>query len=459
MTSDILHVSGYPKSGTNWLCAVLSGYFDSPVTPGAPMPGGGGCVVHTHKFFPERAGDFPDAVSFYIVRDIRDVIVSWFHHYRRVPDLAHKAVNIGDFFHNVYINELIPTYGRWDDHVNSWTSRNTPAVKYEEMLANPRLAVERLLTLGGIAIDPARLATSLENAGFDRLKESGLPYIGGAMPPEHFRKGQAGGWKDELRAQDVADIMQMYGETMRAWGYLTDDPSVQHRGILTITKNPDAAALHTEYPFWRADVKIGDTLICGCEREAKLRADRLAMTAPVLKNMMRGAGDTALVTDCGEGFDARALRDWGFRVVTAVDDDPHMIEKAAKIEAIRRDGIEYKNVPVQKIDELYDFVFAFDSLGWIENPIYYFESLHRVTAKALVIGGEAIKSDGRVIDIRYLRRESPAETPSPYTRMSKPSVVNLLREAGFRHVTQIFPFADNSVSLRNFDEIVLLALK
>ena len=193
----------------------------------------------------------------YIVRDPRDVAVSFYHH-------NIKAGNIAD---NYPIEEFVPRFinaefdakwGSWADHVLSWLRMREHApgfilLRYESMKKQPEAELARvaafLQSCAFRAIDasPEKLRRAVELSSPERMRtleqlqardwvltratRSDKPFV---------RSATAGGWKSSLPEKSVAAIESAWGEIMQSLGYELASGSSTRRG-----ENPIASLSET----------------------------------------------------------------------------------------------------------------------------------------------------------------------------------------------------------------------
>jgi hypothetical protein len=114
----------------------------------------------------------------------------------------------------------------WSGFAESWLSQTdlpTIVLRYEDMQADPAAALARVMDFAGDSRPPEALARAASLTDFARLQrqeaETGfrerLPGAKGGF----FRRGQAGGWKDELTPAQAAQIAAAHGPMMRRMGY------------------------------------------------------------------------------------------------------------------------------------------------------------------------------------------------------------------------------------------------
>lgn len=167
--------------------------------------------------------------SVYLVRDPRDVAVSYAHHNGRRVGWAVAALARAD--HRIAAErdppspQLPQTIGGWSAHVESWMAAPIPliAVRYEDLIAAPRDEVRRIARHLGLAADDALVDRAVEACDFQRMKrqerDGGFVEASGDATP-FFRRGAAGDWANHLTQVQADRIAADHEPVMRRFGYL-----------------------------------------------------------------------------------------------------------------------------------------------------------------------------------------------------------------------------------------------
>ena len=176
---------------------------------------------------------FPPDVSIgaiYLVRDPRDVAVSYTHHKghgdfeRTVKGMNSPTQSLGGYG-RPQLRQW--TYG-WSGHYRSWHEQEAIpvlTVRYEDMLADTARELGRMARFLGLpaADDPALLAAAVDASRFDRL-QSLETQQGFSERPEasrsFFRSGKAGEGRSVLPAALQHEICDAHGALMAELGYL-----------------------------------------------------------------------------------------------------------------------------------------------------------------------------------------------------------------------------------------------
>jgi aryl sulfotransferase len=165
----------------------------------------------------------------YIVRDPRDVAVSFAHHMRQSIDQAiTRMANPKAVMEMAKVRapvQLPQPLLDWSGHVESWL--NAPVrrllLRYEDMQAEPVACFGEAARFLGFDASQERITTAVEAVRFERLRAAEeitrfaeTP----AMVDRFFRRGIAGGWRDTLTPEQAAPIEADHGSVMRKLGYL-----------------------------------------------------------------------------------------------------------------------------------------------------------------------------------------------------------------------------------------------
>jgi hypothetical protein len=227
--------AGYPKSGTTWLCQLMSSYLDIPFVHRYRLPVLMPCVVHSHWL---PAAHLPPTI--YIVRDGRDVLVSrYFFEVRavvaprnpragrlrreRFTRLFGPSVDLGDITGNLarFVEDELTnpqlTGVSWAEHVALWLRRPEVAVvRYEQLrtdvVATLAPAFEQL-TGQPAERDYLRLAAERFEFGWQQRRAAGR-----ADAPL-LRNGAVGDWRTYFTAEASEIFDRHAGPMLTELGY------------------------------------------------------------------------------------------------------------------------------------------------------------------------------------------------------------------------------------------------
>ncbi len=191
----------------------------------------------THEVF--RTGDgaaepFPtDATraAILIVRDPRDVACSHAAYFGTTIDAAIEALASESAGGGASPARAVTAqpWGSWSGHTRSWLSGQAPfpvhVVRYEDLQADAVGALSAVLAAVGLPTADDQLLQAVELAAFERLREqeaaSGFRERGRSAQA-FFRRGRAGGWREELTDAQARSIEEAHATVMHELGYLTD---------------------------------------------------------------------------------------------------------------------------------------------------------------------------------------------------------------------------------------------
>jgi hypothetical protein len=166
----------------------------------------------------------------FIVRDPRDVAVSYYHFIRKTKTLPIDAT-MDDFMEKFLAGNIDP-YGNWGENVGSWLgarrgTANFLIVRYEDLQKNAVAELARIAEMMGLAADEQSLRQAVENSRADRMREleqkqrcehkmlkrsrADIPFV---------RAAKSGQWRSELPPEAVRQIESAWGSVMHELGYL-----------------------------------------------------------------------------------------------------------------------------------------------------------------------------------------------------------------------------------------------
>jgi hypothetical protein len=279
----ITWLASYPKSGNTWMRVFLTNYLQDRDAPADINDLEGGPIASARQWFDEWAGVeasllsddvierlrpgvyrcmvrehpamlymkahdawgltdqgeaiFPPDVTagvVYIVRNPLDVTASFANHYGltledAVAALADPGYTLGRSLGGLN-DQLRQRIGAWSGHAQSWV--DAPAlrvliVRYEDLLAAPLETFGAVVQFVGLPLDNYRLRRAVEFSRFEALQKQeqsrGFCERSIKAPHSFFRRGQAGGWKEELTPELARRVLAEHGSMMRRFGYATEE--------------------------------------------------------------------------------------------------------------------------------------------------------------------------------------------------------------------------------------------
>ena len=194
----------------------------------------------THSAFAKiNNNDFTDLKNtlgaIYIVRDPRNVVTSFAHHYQVDIDEATKCLMNEKFWN--YKNEKVPKtfLSSWSQNYNSWKNLNEKVlfVKYEDLIKNKKTVLIKVFnffkSLGvKIELDMIKLNKIIKSTEFKNMKdmeskesfkESIIDKETGKKRP-FFNLGPQNDWKKILGKYNKEKIEKAFEKEMLELGYL-----------------------------------------------------------------------------------------------------------------------------------------------------------------------------------------------------------------------------------------------
>ncbi len=228
-----IFIAGYPKSGNTWMQHLIASAFfglDLELVPDSLLQE---LVVDVHRpkyykrfstptFF--KTHDLPKKEYkrvIYLLRDGRDVMVSYYHHLRALGGDV-------DFLKMVETGEgLYP--GKWHDHVKAWLDNPFQAkmmlLRYEDLQKDAIKELRRVCEFVGIEREAVELERAVKKASFNNMqkRERQLGWANTQWPKDKMfvRRGKVGSHEDEMPEAVRTSFLREAGNALKSVGYLS----------------------------------------------------------------------------------------------------------------------------------------------------------------------------------------------------------------------------------------------
>ena len=176
--------------------------------------------------------------TIYIVRDPRDVIISFAKHHSLSIEEAKDIM----FDPTAYVSPdreknsdlaIRTLLGSWSDHYNAWTknNKNLLFIKYENLIKNKKTELSRIIKFVNnyikIPISEAKINNCINSTTFESMKkyeEKGLfkenSIDKNGKKIKFFNSGKEGNWKNILSEELVLSIEKKFSNEMKELGYI-----------------------------------------------------------------------------------------------------------------------------------------------------------------------------------------------------------------------------------------------
>ena len=277
--SPIVWLASYPKSGNTWLRTFLANLLDEREEPASINELRTGVIASARAPFDDHTGleasdltldevdalrplvylrmaekaettgrhkvhdaytqngagepIFPTAATLgavYVIRNPLDLAPSYAHHSAQDVDWAVGAM--GDASHAMSAarwalpNQFRQIMLTWSGHVTSWVD-DAPfpveVIRYEDMHLDAEATFARAARAAGVDAGAAEIRRAIEFSSFEEAKRQEEEHGFAEKNPgaeSFFRQGKIGTWRDEITADQAAQIIADHGEVMERFGYL-----------------------------------------------------------------------------------------------------------------------------------------------------------------------------------------------------------------------------------------------
>jgi len=236
-SDDDIFIVGYPKSGNTWFQNILASliYGVNPeLTPDSVIqdliPD-----VHYKRYYRRyrnsvvfKSHSFPRSdyrKVIYIVRDGRDVMVSYFHYLKVLRERQGRDISFEQILlekDGLFQKKL------WHEHVDAWLENPYGAelimIKYEDMLNNFVGELEKICKFIGFDAPKHRLEEIKIQTAFNKMRSKEVKFgmNNPAWPKDKpfVRRGKAGSYKDEMPLKIQEYFLQIAYNSLLELNYI-----------------------------------------------------------------------------------------------------------------------------------------------------------------------------------------------------------------------------------------------
>lgn len=247
-----IFVIGFPKSGNTWLARLLADVTRSNIDAINPVDASDNSLERDGKYLIKKAHEYNsdhimNAPVVYIVRDIRDVLVSafffnngfihedwlksnakcgWLVRFLSKAFFAHQVKRMNKRWCGneiTVLRNLIrgkkSKVGGWSDHILSCTEHtNVFVVKYEDLLDDTYSEMRKILVFLNIETNDVKLKETILNQSFEKKKVQFMRSED-SCNVKFLRSGKSGRFEEFFSPDLVREIESGHAFVMRAHGY------------------------------------------------------------------------------------------------------------------------------------------------------------------------------------------------------------------------------------------------
>ena len=161
-----------------------------------------------------------------VMRNPKDMLVSYYHFYRSIPILGNFTGSFQDFFKVFEAKQL--AFGDVFDFVEAWVAHpmtnNFFYVTYEDLKENMESEIRRMCKYLDKRLTDTQIENIMDYSSFDQMKSNPMSQTRSTTPEDdktisHFlRKGTIGDWKSYMTLKESELVDKMCIERLKPLG-------------------------------------------------------------------------------------------------------------------------------------------------------------------------------------------------------------------------------------------------
>lgn len=238
-------VVGYPKSGNTWLARLVAELISCPVkgfwesTHDEMAIEGSNrqsdyVVFKGHQGYENVCQKIQHKHLIYIVRDVRDVVISGANYYKFPAKSENAKIN--------QMIWMVDKGGRkypaswcsipWDQHVLQYLDNGVLFIKYEDLLINPEAECQKICSNIGIERSKKQIAAAIKNQSFATVKEK-FKLSGDKRRENFLRRGKSGDWTEKLTTEQKNFLTNRFFHALSVLNYLEPTGTIANKKATT----------------------------------------------------------------------------------------------------------------------------------------------------------------------------------------------------------------------------------
>ena len=215
-------INSMPKAGTLWMAAMLERIMGIKAREQ---------IVISHVADLETDwGKANNHGAVCLTRDLRSVVVSWFHNAARTDLELGFAVprypTVAAFYSEFFLPTMLGSDRYYRGDLCRWLDRSganyIPRLRYEDMAGDPVAALKKVLNAWRVECAQETIEIAARDFSFGRMADvssAGSGYVEQMFRAGHARKGEVDGWKSELPPMIALDIERRFSDYQARLGY------------------------------------------------------------------------------------------------------------------------------------------------------------------------------------------------------------------------------------------------